>query len=239
MFARLGAAVMVLPGLGESEIPAPVRLGIGLAFVPLLLPGLEDALPPPPDSAPESARLLLLEVLAGLWIGGLARLAALALAVALQAVATLIGLASVLVPDAQLGGQSAALGRLGSLAAAVLVLSSGLYALPLRALAESYAVLPAGAPWPAGPAVEAWVAAGSSLLDVSLRLAAPFVLGALLVNLAMGLLSRAAPQVQVHVVGAPGQILGGLALIGLLAPPILAAFADALRVAWSTLPGLG
>lgn len=230
---------MVLPGLGEAEIPAPVRLGLGLAFVPLLLPGLEGSLPASPDSAVEAARLLVVEVLAGLWIGGLARLAALALAVALQAVATLIGLASVLVPDAQLGGQSAALGRLGSLAAAVLVLSSGLYALPLRALAESYAVLPAGSPWPAGPAADAWIAAGSGLLDVALRLAAPFVLGGLLVNLAMGLLSRAAPQVQVHVVGAPGQILGGLALIGLLAPPILAAFADALRAAWSALPGLG
>ena len=68
-----------------------------------------------------------------------------------------------LVPDAQLGGQSAALGRVGSLAAAVLVLSTGLYALPLRAMAESYAVLPAGAPWPAGPAAQAWIAAGSAL----------------------------------------------------------------------------
>ena len=169
----------------------------------------------------------------------MARLAALALAVALQAVATLIGLASLLVPDAQMGAQSAALGRVGSLAAAVLVLSSGLYALPLRALAESYSVLPVGSPWPAGPAAEAWIAAGSTLLEVALRLAAPFVLGGLLVNLSMGLLSRVAPQVQVHTIGAPGQILGGLALLGLLAPPILAAFADALRVAWSALPGLG
>ena len=151
----------------------------------------------------------------------------------------LIGLASVLAPDSQMGAQSAALGRLGSLAAAVLVLGSGLYALPLRALAESYAVLPVGAPWPAGPAAEAMVAAGSALLEIALRLAAPFVMAALLVNLGMGLLARVAPQVQVHIVGAPGQILAGMALLGLVAPPLLAAFEEALRAAWAGLPGLG
>ncbi|MFT8246731.1 flagellar biosynthetic protein FliR [Roseomonas sp. BN140053] len=239
VFARLGAAVMLLPGLGESEAPAPLRLGIGLATVLLLLPGLSASLPAAPDSVPGTVRLLAIEVLAGLWIGGLARLAAMTLAVALQTVAALIGLASVLVPDAQMGAQSAALGRLGSLAAAVLVLSSGLYALPLRALAESYAVLPAGAPWPAGEAVEAWVAAGSALLEVALRLAGPFVLGAVLVNLAMGLLARVAPQVQVQIVAAPGQILAGLALLALLAPPLLGTFLEALRAAWAALPGLG
>ena len=239
LLSRLGAAVMLLPGLGEAEIPAPLRLGLGLALVPLLLPVLSDGLPGAPDAVPALLRLLALEVLTGLWIGGLARVAALALSVGMQAVASLIGLASVLAPDSQMGAQSAALGRLGSLAAAVLVLGSGLYALPLRALAESYAVLPVGAPWPAGPAAEAMVAAGSALLEIALRLAAPFVMAALLVNLGMGLLARVAPQVQVHIVGAPGQILAGMALLGLVAPPLLAAFEEALRAAWAGLPGLG
>ncbi|UFN48614.1 flagellar biosynthetic protein FliR [Roseomonas sp. OT10] len=239
LLARLGAAVMLLPGLGEAEVPATLRLSLGLALVPLLLPGLSAELPAAPDAVPAMARLLALEVLTGIWIGGLARIVALALSVGLQAAASLIGLASVLAPDSQMGAQSAALGRLGSLAATVLVLGSGLYALPLQALAESYAVLPAGAPWPAGPAAEAMVAAGSALLEIALRLAAPFVLGALLVNLAMGLLSRVAPQVQMHVIGAPGQILAGLALLGLMAPPLLAAFLEALRAAWTGLPGLG
>lgn len=239
LLARVGAAAMLVPGLGEADVPAPVRLALGLGLVPLLLPVLAPALPPPPDDAPTAVRLIATEALVGLWIGGLARLAAMALGLALQAASTLAGLASVLAQDATLGAQTAALGRLGTLAAAVLVLSTGLYALPLRALAESYALLPPGAPLPSGPAAEAVVAAGSGLLEVALRLAAPFVLASVAANLAMGLLARAAPQVQVMVVAAPGQILAGLALLALAAPPLLAAFDAALRDAWSRLPGFG
>lgn len=239
VFARVGAAAMVVPGLGEGDVPAPVRLALGLGLVPLLLPVLVPGLPVPPDDAPTAVRLVALEVLVGIWIGGLARLAAMALGLALQAASTLAGLSSVLAQDAALGAQAAALGRLGTLAAAVLVLSTGLYALPLRALAESYALLPPGAPWPSGPATEAVVAAGAGLLEVALRLAAPFVLASVAANLAMGLLARAAPQVQVMVVAAPGQILAALALLALAAPPLLAAFEAALRDAFSRLPGLG
>ena len=239
LFARLGAATMVLPGLGESEIPARVRLLLGLALVPLLLPVLGDVLPAEPPGIPALLRLLALELLTGLWLGGLARVVSLALAAGLQVVAMFMGIASVLAPDTQMGAQAAVLGRLGSLATAVLLFSTGLYAVPLQALAGSYAVLPPGAPWPAGEAAEAWMAAGANMLELALRLAAPFVLAGFLVNLASGLLSRVAPQVQINVLVAPGQILGGMALLALLAGPLLAAFLDALRQGWASLPGLG
>jgi flagellar biosynthetic protein FliR len=238
LFARLGAAVMVLPGLGEQEVPAPVRLGLGLALVPLLLPLLGPALPPAPDSAGEAARLLVLEVLVGLWLGGLARLVAIAMAVAGQAVALLLGLAQAMVPDPDLGGLGTATGRLFSLAAAVLILASGLYSIPLRALVESYALLPVGDPFPAGAGAEAMVAAASESLALALRLAAPFVVAAIVINVALGLLARIAPQVQVYFIAIPGQVLVGLALLALVLPPLLATFAEAARAAFLGLPGL-
>jgi flagellar biosynthetic protein FliR len=238
LFARLGAAAMALPGLGEQEAPATVRLALGLALVPLLLPGLAPDLPAAPDSAAEAVRLLAVEVLIGLWLGGLARLVALALGMAGQAVALMLGLASVLTPDAQLGAQGTATARLFGLAGVAVLLGSGLYALPLRALAESYALLPPGAPWPADAAAEAFAAATGEALALALRLAAPFVLGAVLFNLALGLLARIAPQVQVHFMAMPGQILGGLALLALLMPAILAAWREAAEAGFAALPGL-
>ena len=48
LFCRLGAAVMLLPGLGEAEIPATQRLALGLGLVLALLPVLAPALPPAP-----------------------------------------------------------------------------------------------------------------------------------------------------------------------------------------------
>jgi flagellar biosynthetic protein FliR len=117
------------------------------------------------------------------------------------------------------------------------VLSSGLYAVALRALADSYALIPAGAALPAGFAAESIAAAGAAALDLALRLAAPFVIAAVVLNLALGLLARLAPQVQTFFVAIPGQILGGIALLALLAPPLVATYAEALRAGFATLPG--
>ncbi len=238
VFARLGAAVMLLPGLGEQEVPGPIRLGLGLALVLLLMPALAPGLPAAPDDVAGSARLIGTEIVVGLWIGGLARLVAMAMAMAGQAVALLLGLAQALVPDPDLGGQGTATARLFSLAAAVVVLSSGLYAIPLRALAESYAVLPVGEPFPAGAGAEAMAGAAAESLALSLRLAAPFVLAAVAINVALGLLTRIAPQVQVYFIAVPGQVLAGLALLALVMPALLGAFAEAARDAFLALPGL-
>ncbi len=237
-FARLGAAVMVLPGLGEDDVPPSIRLGLGLAVVLVLLPGLAPSLPAAPDSAAESVRLILLEVLVGLWLGGLARLIVMAMAVAGQMVALLLGLAQAMVPDPALGGLGTAPGRLLSLAAVVVVLSTGLYAIPLRALAESYTLLPPGEPFPAGAGAEAFAAAAAESLALSLRLAAPFVVAAIIINVALGLLARIAPQVQVYFVAIPGQVLLGLALLGAVMPALLGAFGEAARAAFLALPGL-
>jgi flagellar biosynthetic protein FliR len=238
VFARLGAAVMILPGLGEEEVPANIRIGLGLALVVLLLPAVAPGLPQAPDSATESVRLILLEVVVGLWLGGLARLIVMAMAVAGQMIALLLGLAQAMVPDPALGGLGTATGRMLSLAAVVVVLASGLYAIPLRALVESYTLLPAGDPFPAGAGAEAVAAAAAESLMLSLRLSAPFVVAAIVINVALGLLARIAPQVQVYFVAIPGQVLLGLALLASVMPPLLGAFAEAARAAFLDLPGL-
>lgn len=237
-FARLGAAVIVLPGLGEQEVPAPIRLGLGLGLVMLVLPGLTDRLPPPPDDAGEAVRLILIEVVVGLWLGGLARVAVLAMAMAGQVIALLLGLAQALVPDPAAGGMGTATGRFLALVATVLVLGSGLYVLPLQALARSYDLLPAGEPFPAGAGAEAFAAAAAGSLALALRLAAPFVMAAILVNVALGLLARIAPQVQVYFVAVPGQVLLGLTLLAALMPALLGTFGEAARAAFLALPGM-
>lgn len=238
LFARLGAAVMLLPGLGEQEVPATIRLGLGCGLVLLLMPALAPGLPAAPDDVGAAVRLIVIEVLVGLWLGALARLVTIAMAMAGQAVALLLGLAQALVPDPELGGQGTATGRLFSLAAVVVVLGTGLYALPLRALLESYVVLPVGEPFPAGPGGEAMAGAVAESFALALRLAAPFVLAAVVINVALGLLTRIAPQVQVYFLAVPGQVLAGVALLALVMPALLGAFEEAARAGFMNLPGL-
>lgn len=221
--ARAGGAIMLLPGIGEPEVPPTVRLCLLLALVALLLPPLSPGLPALPEGVPELARLVATESLVGVFLGFPARVAVLALAQAGQVVALMIGLSSPLQTDVVFGGQGTATGRLFGLLAAVLVLNTGLYALPLGALAESYSVLPPGRGLPLGEGAEAvaGAVAVAESFGLALRLAAPLVLGAVLGQVALGLVARLAPNLQIYAVAGAGQILAGLLLLALVLPALV------------------
>ncbi len=196
---------------------------------------LVPAVPAAPATA---AAMVIAELLAGLWLGFLARILALALPMAGQVLALLMGISSVLQPDPELGPQSSALGRLFALAAPVLVLASGLYALPIAALAHSYKLIAPGAVLPAGAGAEAAARAVGVGFSLALRLCAPALLASVVWSVATGLLARLAPRIQVHFLAAPAQILGGLALLAVLSGAILAAWGEAVRTGFGALPGL-
>lgn len=238
VLSRVGAAIMLLPGFGESEPPPMMRAGLALALTVLLLPAVLPLVPGAPNDLWTMAGMIIAELLCGALLGWLARLVALALPVAGAFIATFIGLSSVLQPDPAQGGQSTALGRLFGLAMPVLVLSSGLYALPLQALAGSYATIPPGTLLPAGPATETVVAAVAECFSLALRLAAPFVIAGIVFHTALGLLARLVPQVQVYAVATPAGILGGIALLGVVAASMTDSWVEAVRAAWTQLPGL-
>jgi flagellar biosynthetic protein FliR len=63
-------------------------------------------------------------------------------------------------------------------------------------------------------------------------------LAAVVINVALGLLTRIAPQVQVYFIAVPGQVLAGVALLALVMPALLGAFEEAARTAFMNLPGL-
>ena len=237
VLCRVSAAVMVLPGIGESEIPMVVRAALAVGIAVLIYPGVQTLLPAPQLPVPQLVALIAAELACGLLIGWLARLLALSLPIAGQIISTMIGLSSVLQPDPDLGSQTSALSRLLAIVAPVLVLSSGLYALPLGALAGSYRLLPPGMPLPTGDIVQSVAVATENSFALALRLASPLVLVGLLWQLMLGVLARLLPTLQVYQLSLPGQVLGGLLLFGLLLGPILHNWMQALQTGFDTLPG--
>ena len=238
VLCRTGAVVMLMPGLGEAEPPTVVRAGLALVITLLLLPGVAPLVPAAPEAGVSGAGMVAAELLVGAMLGWLARLPALALGMAGAVTSYMLGLSSVMQTDPALGGQSAALGRLFGLVAPVLVLSTGLYALPLQALGGSYGLFPPGTRAAGGPLAESVTAAVGASFGLAIRLAAPFLLAGLLWQAALGVLARLAPQLQIYSAATPGQVLGGLALLGLLGPRILGAWLDGASSAWQLLPGL-
>ena len=235
--ARVGSTVMLLPVLGEAEVPAVVRAGFTLALALLLLPPLLPLLPAAPSQPWRVAGAVAAEVLTGLWLGWLTRLVMLALTLAGEFAALATGLSSVLQLDPALGVQTAALGRLFSVAGPVLILATGLHALPLAALVGSYQVIPAGSLLPAGDTALNIVAAVGACFALALRLAAPLLVAGLVWQVALGLLSRLVPQLPINAAAPPAQLLGGLLLLGLLATLVLAAWREQAAALFAQLPG--
>jgi flagellar biosynthetic protein FliR len=238
LVCRIGAALMLLPGIGEQEVPAPVKIGLTLALAGLLWAPLAPALPPPPEAPAAALVLIAGECAVGLWIGTLARIVALALPMAAQYLGFLLGLSNATLFDPSFGASGTALSRLVGLGGIVILFATGLHMLPIAALAGSYAVLPAGGAFPADAAAETVVIAVASSVALAFQLAGPFVLSAVIFQLTLGLLSRLVPQMQVYFVALPLQVAGGLALLAVLLAGMLSVWAAAARAVLGGLPGL-
>jgi flagellar biosynthetic protein FliR len=238
LFVRIGAAVMTMPGLGELELPSQVRLGIAVILTVLLLPVMEGNLPNEPSSPAELLRIIAMEAIIGIWMGLMAKFIAISLAVSGQFVALTIGLSNVIYPDPNMGGQTAVTSRFLGLLAAALILATGLYALPVRALVESYSLFPVGSGWPGDEGGKAMIEVISESLKIALRLASPFAVASVAFNVGVGLISRLAPQLQIYFIAAPAQIIGGLALFSILLPYMVSTWLGATRDLLFSLPGL-
>jgi len=237
VLARVGAAMALLPGIGETVAPAPVRIGLALSITVLLLPELQPMMPILPDAGLSMALMIAGEVITGLWFGWITRIIVLALPICAQFIGYLIGLSSVLQPDAELGAQTGALGKLFELAAPVLLLSSGLYQFPIAALHGLFQLIRPGHILPAGDSAEIAVHAVATAFSLALQLSSPFIVIAIVWHLAMGLVARIVSRMQIYFVSMPGQIMTGLALLVLTGSAITMAWRDATQAYFSALPG--
>jgi flagellar biosynthesis protein FliR len=238
VMARVGGAIALLPGLGETTPPAMVRVGLAGGITMLILPALAPDIPPAPEGSLQAGAMVIAEVVTGLWLGWLARLLVLALPVAGQFISHMMGIANVLQPDPLLGSQATPVSRLLGLAGPLVILVSGLYAVPLVALAGSYQLVAPGALLPAADSTETAVRAVAASFSVAVRLASPFILAAIVWNVTAGLLARLVPRLQVYNVVMPAQILGGMLLLALLATALMSAWQLSVRDGFAHLPGL-
>ena len=216
VIGRSGAALTLLPGVGEASPPPMLRVGLAIGITVLLLPGIAPLIPAVPADVPTAPGMVAAEVVTGLRLGWLARLLVLALPIAGQLIAFMLGVSNVLVTDPELNAQSSAPEQMFSLAAPLALLIYGLYAVPLAALAGSYELIKRGALLPAGDGAALAVGAVAQCFAPALKLASPFVLSAVVWHVTLGLLSRLVPNVLVYFVSLPGQILGGLVLLAVL-----------------------
>ncbi len=233
VFLRIGAAMAVLPAFGSQSVPVRVRAVVAIAFTAIVAPAVPPFAAAPPELA-QLALLLATETLAGLALGLALRLFVLALQTAGSIAANATSLAQLL------GGAqpepTPAMGQVLVLGGLAIATAAGLHVRLAEYLIHSYALLPPGR-FPDAAVMTEWgIAQVSHAFALAFSLAAPFVILSMLYNLTLGAISKAMPQLMVAFVGAPVITLGGLALLAIAAPLMLAAWHEAL-LAFFASPG--
>lgn len=222
VFLRIGAALMVLPGLGEQVIPARLRLGLAAVLSLVLVPAMADDLNGVPMRFDVFLRALATESIAGLFVGLGLRLLVIALQTAGSIAAQSTSLSHLLGPVG--GDPMPAIGHILTVSALALLLATGFHTKLIGYFVISYDLLPA-LQFPSPSVIaEAGRGAVSRSFALAFSLAAPFVTVSVLYNLTLGVINKAMPQLMVAFVGAPVITLGAIVVLMLTAPAMLSAW---------------
>jgi flagellar biosynthetic protein FliR len=211
VFVRIMAFVAVAPLLSASAVNARVQTLLGLALTFALLPFVVDTVPAlPTDDSVWIAVLGIQEVLAGALMGFAFTLLIGAVQMAGQAMGSTIGLAMANVLDPATNAQVNVLSQFFSLLAVVVFIAMDGHYMFLKLMVESFERVPVGSVALAEAGARTVIEAGGHLFELGVRLALPVLLSLLLVYGALGIMSRAAPQIQVFFVMHPLNIALGL-----------------------------
>jgi flagellar biosynthetic protein FliR len=235
-FVRIGACLMVAPIFGARFVPARARLLLAVAVTALVLPLL-----PPTSVRPlsiEGVVITIHQVLIGAASGFVLMVAFDALAMGGQLLANGMGLGFAFNVDPLRGTGTAVLGQFYMVLVTLTFLALDGHVALIATLVESFRRLPVGA----APAAETWwtVAAwGTQLFAGALRVALPGMTALLVANLAFGVVSRAAPTLNLFAVGFPAMILFGLAIVLFGLPAVQTGFVESIDAAFKLLGRLG
>ena len=214
-FVRILALISAAPLLSHRSIPHRVKIGLALAATLIIAPGLAA---PPADAQP--GWLLAQQLAVGFGIGLALKLMFAAFEIAGDVLGLQMGLSFASFIDPQNATSAPLVGSFLTLIAMLVFLSINGHLLLIAGLVETFHAIPVGS---AGPGIADWralVLLGGEMFRAGLHLALPVLATMLILNLALGVLARAAPQLNIFAVGFPATILIGLAALALVMPLI-------------------
>lgn len=213
IFARLGAVMMLMPGIGEAYVLVRARLLLAVLVTLIFTPILAPLMPTAAQTIPELLLLVGREVFYGLFIGGVCRLLFSALQIAGTFIATFSGLASVNLFNPLSNEQTSLESVFLSLMGVLLVFATDLHHSLIQGIMTSYELFSPQQFPPMGDFSHVLVTMTSQSFLIALQLSAPFLVISVLMNLLMGVMSRLMPQLQIFFLSVPLQILLSFAVM--------------------------
>ncbi|AQX27711.1 MULTISPECIES: flagellar biosynthetic protein FliR [unclassified Bartonella] len=226
IFSRVGACLMLMPGMSSVRIPMGLRLFISISFSLAILPMISDSFKTLGDK-PDLV-LLISALFAEMLIGATFGVIAHAYLWALQFMSSIIGMS--LGFSGQPGHSivdstpESHVANILVFTATMLFFTSDLHIVTIQGLLASYDIVPlAFIPNPEAALTDYREALSHTFLT-TLSIAAPFIIYAILINITIGLLNKLTPTIPVYFISLPFVMCGGLFLLYILMPELLHLF---------------
>lgn len=224
IFVRIGTMIFLMPGIGDTTVPSRVRLLFGLAVSLVMMPVLTPQLPPQPKALDQFFLLLMGEMLVGAFFGTLVKMLLAVLDVAGTLISLSMGLSNAFLFNPQLGAQSSLPGVMLVTAGLALLFVTDMHHQLLMAMADTYWVFTPGAKIPLQDMTNMVGQEMASTFRIGVQLASPFVILTILFSVALGVMARLMPQLQIFFLALPVQQYAGIILLGMLVAGIMMAW---------------
>jgi flagellar biosynthetic protein FliR len=221
-FCRVAALMAASPMFGANGVPTMFKVVTAFAVTIVVSP----VLPPMPAVSPTSAQgmlIMLQQLMIGYGMGMVVRLAFSAMEMGGHIMGLQMGLGFATFFDPQNGTQVPLLGQFLGIMAMLLFLSFNGHLMIIAALVESFHTLPVGE----FMAIKSWKAlalAGGNIFSWGLLISLPVLAAVMMANAALGVLTRAAPQLNIFAVGFPITLGLGFVVLAYSLPYFLPLF---------------
>lgn len=215
IFARVGAMVMLLPGIGETSVPPRIRLAFAVLLAMVLTPIAGPAIGQLPATNVGLVGAVIHELLIGVMLGSILRLFLGSLAVAGEIVSLQTTLSFSQTANPMQAQPGTTLATFLSLIGLTLIFATGLHQHFIEAIVRSYEIFRPSRPLPTGDAVQLAIQTTGKSFALGVQLAAPVIVFGLIFNIAVGLVGRVMPQFQVFFAATPLAVLLGLSVFTL------------------------
>jgi flagellar biosynthetic protein FliR len=214
---RVLGLISVAPLFGNVSVPARAKIGLGVTLALIIAPAV-PALPAMDPMSLAGLLILMQQFVIGLAMGFAMRIVFAAVEMAGEVSSMTMGLGFAVFYDPQSRGRSSSISQFLALVMIMVYLATNLHLVLLSTLAQSFTTLPVSAAPIAGDGLRQLVGWGGRIFSAGVQLSLPIVAALLLTNLALGVLTRAAPQLNLFGIGFPITIGVGFIMIALSLP---------------------
>jgi flagellar biosynthesis protein FliR len=210
MLIRIATFMAIMPLFGTRVVPQPAKILLSMVMTLVLFPVLKNTMNVPAFWDESLILCVLREAFIGIFLGFLTRMIFMSVEVAGQLVGISMGFSTITLINPAFGDSAGVMEQFESILATLLFLAINGHHLFFEAIFQSFKLAPVGVLTMNPQALASLTVFAQEVFVIGVKLAGPMIAVILFLNVALGIVGRAVPQINVFVISFPVNILVGL-----------------------------